>query len=100
MDHCATKEDVNLQMQIVREDFDKKIYESHVAIAKTISEIGARLDTLDFATLVKIVNEYKQKEAVNDYISSKKGFVMGIVALGASVWAAVEAFVWIIRHIK
>jgi hypothetical protein len=45
MDNCATKEEVNLQMQVLREEVHKMVFESHVGIDKTISNLGA--DTLD-----------------------------------------------------
>jgi len=44
-DNCATKEDVNLQMQVAEERMEKRLFESHVAIDKTISNLGA--DTID-----------------------------------------------------
>jgi hypothetical protein len=44
-DHCATKEELNLQIKLGEERAEKRLQESHLAIAGTISNMGA--DTLD-----------------------------------------------------
>jgi len=99
-DHCATTEEMNLQMQVAEERMEKRLQESHLAIAGTISNFGSelqalnkKLDSVDFEALSKMTDFFKGVVGFRSFIVGLASVVIAISAIGAGV-------IFIIKSVK